>query len=282
MSIAFEDLTVPVDHSATSFRGVDAAIDLARDGTRLHFCSVVNAADVVYGGSMGTPIDPQPIIEALESDAEERCDEAIARAAKRGIRADGKVLFGAVVPAIRAYAVARHSNAIVIGTHGRTGVARVFFGSVAESLMQTSEFPVVVAHADDVVTNDGPIAVAIDGSPASRVALQAAIDLAHAQRRRLAIINVVEADHQHAEWNDAATLLSDAADIVRALDVAFDLTTAHGPVAETIVGAAQRLRCPLIVVGTRGHGGVARVLLGSVAAAVVEHAHVPVMVVRER
>ena len=65
MSSAFADLTVPIDRSEPSQRGVEAAIDLARGGARLHFCSVVNASAIVYGGAMGTPIDPEPIIEAL-------------------------------------------------------------------------------------------------------------------------------------------------------------------------------------------------------------------------
>jgi nucleotide-binding universal stress UspA family protein len=280
MSSAFADLTVPIDRSEPSQRGVEAAIDLARGGARLHFCSVVNASAIVYGGAMGTPIDPEPIIEALEDDAGAICNEAVARARARGVAADGKVLFGAVVPAIRGYAVQVHSNAVVIGTHARTGAARLIFGSVAESLMQTCESPVVIAHADDVVTNEGPIAVAIDGSPTSRPALQTAIELARMQERPLAIVTVV--DGGQARWDAATAALNDAADVARALDVDFELATLHGPVADTIVTAAQRLRSPLIVIGTRGYAGAARLVLGSVAAAVVERAHVPVMVVRER
>jgi nucleotide-binding universal stress UspA family protein len=278
MNSAFADLTVPVDRSGPSQRGVEAAIDLARGGTRLHFCSVVNASAIVYGGAMGTPIDPGPMIEALEHDAGAICSEAVARAGARGVAADGKVLFGAVVPAIRGYAVEVHSNAIVIGTHARTGAARACFGSIAESLMQTSESPVVIAHADDVTIDDGPIAVAIDGSPASRPALRKAIELALAQVRRLAIVTVV--DGGRSRWNAATTVLNDAADVARALNVDFELVTLHGPVAETIVTAAGRLQSPLIVIGTRGHGGAARAILGSVAAAVAERARVPVMVVR--
>ena len=51
------------------------------------------------------------------------------------------------------------------------------------------------------------------------------------------------------------------------------------PTAE-IVALAEELGVGLIVIGSRGHGGVRRALIGSVSSSVVHHAHCPVMVVR--
>jgi nucleotide-binding universal stress UspA family protein len=275
--LAFTDVTVPVDRSETAQRGVAAAIELTRTGSRLHFCSVVNASAALAEGSMGAPCDPEPVIAALRDDAALACADAVAAAERSGIAADSRVLFGPVIPAIRQFAAAHHSDAVVIGTHARTGAARVFFGSIAQGLMQTSDIPIVIAHADDAPELAGPVAVAFDGSAPAHAALDAAIQMARTRGRALAIVTVVEGGH--SDWAASALLLGDAGDRVRAADVEFELVTMQGKAIETIVAAAERLASPLIVIGTRGHGGVARAIMGSVAAGVVERARVPVMVV---
>ena len=52
-----------------------------------------------------------------------------------------------------------------------------------------------------------------------------------------------------------------------------------GGVAEEVVSLAEELGVGLIVMGSRGHGGIRRALMGSVSASVVRHAHCPVMIV---
>jgi nucleotide-binding universal stress UspA family protein len=53
-----------------------------------------------------------------------------------------------------------------------------------------------------------------------------------------------------------------------------------GGVAEEVVSLAEELGVGLIVVGSRGRGGIRRALMGSVSDSVVRHAHCPVMIVR--
>jgi nucleotide-binding universal stress UspA family protein len=53
-----------------------------------------------------------------------------------------------------------------------------------------------------------------------------------------------------------------------------------GGVAEEVVSLAEELGVGLIVMGSRGHGGIRRALMGSVSDTVVRHAHCPVMIVR--
>jgi nucleotide-binding universal stress UspA family protein len=55
----------------------------------------------------------------------------------------------------------------------------------------------------------------------------------------------------------------------------------EGRVAPEIVGLAEEIGAGLIVLGSRGLGGIRRALMGSVSDSVVRHAHCPVMVVRE-
>jgi nucleotide-binding universal stress UspA family protein len=55
----------------------------------------------------------------------------------------------------------------------------------------------------------------------------------------------------------------------------------EGRVAPEVVALAEEIGAGLIVLGSRGHGGIRRALMGSVSDAVVRHAHCPVLVVRE-
>ncbi len=54
-----------------------------------------------------------------------------------------------------------------------------------------------------------------------------------------------------------------------------------GPIAESLVGEARKLKCDLIIMGTHGMGAVSGMLLGSVATKTVHLAHCPVMLIRQ-
>jgi nucleotide-binding universal stress UspA family protein len=278
MNAGFTDIVVPIDASPTSRRGVQLAIELARGGARLHFCSVVSPVAALAGGEMGMPFDPVPLLEAYRSEARAACDAAVAAARAAGVEADADVLTGEIVPEIQAHVTTTRSTALVVGSHARSGAARLFFGSIAEALMQGSRVPVVIGHLDDETLDAGPIAVAVDGSPAALPAIGEAIALARTAGRALVLLNVVDGDA--AAWRLSEKLLSDAADVVRDASIDFESMTLQGQPAEAILRAAGSMHCSLVVMGTRGHRGALRLLRGSVAAAVVERARVPVMVVR--
>jgi nucleotide-binding universal stress UspA family protein len=277
METAFADLIVAVDASDEAQRGIDFAIALGRKGARLHFCSVVDPALTFEASAMGGAIDTGDTIQIMEDDARSVCAAAEKRAKAGGVAADSSVRFGSVGFEIGKYAHEHHSQALVIGTHARTGVSRAMLGSVAERLMQSSDIPIVVTHRDDVA-GDGPITVAIDASPAARAALVAAIDEARAQGRSLSILTVVDRSGQN--WLTAEPILEDAGDLAREAGIDFELVTLDGKAVDTIVACAQRLRSPIIFIGTHGRSDLARLVLGSVAAGVVERAQVPVTVVR--
>ena len=260
MNAPFLNVTVPVDRSEVSRRGIEYALALAGGAGSIHFCSVI---DAFTAGS--------------EADAHRACQEAVAAAEKRGVTADGRVLHGPVAPAISRYAKDTGSDAIVIGTHARRGISRLVFGSVAESVLAMSDIPVVVTHADDVSWAVGPVTVALDDAEPSRAALALGIELARSWNVSLAVENVTGTEH--ADWQAAATLLDDSATIVRAADIDFELVTATGRTAETIVDGSERRGSSAIVVGTGAHSAAERFLLGSVATAVLERARVPVFVV---
>jgi nucleotide-binding universal stress UspA family protein len=93
---------------------------------------------------------------------------------------------------------------------------------------------------------------------------------------------VLEEDLQRISQQQARELLDAEAEKLHS--VGGTPAQAHlveGGVPQEIVGLAERIGAGLIVVGSRGRGGIRRALMGSVSDSVVRHAHCPVLVVRD-
>src|SRR5215218_839424 len=91
----------------------------------------------------------------------------------------------------------------------------------------------------------------------------------------------LEEDLQRISEQRARELLEAEVEKLRSFDVT--LAQAHlveGGVPQEIVGLAEEIGAGLIVMGSKGGGGIRRALMGSVSDSVVRHAHCPVMVVR--
>ena len=92
---------------------------------------------------------------------------------------------------------------------------------------------------------------------------------------------VLEEDLQRSSEQRARELLE--AEVEKLSSLGVRLARAHlveGGVAQEIVGLAEEIGAGLIVMGSRGGGGIRRALMGSVSDSGVRHAHCPVMVVR--
>ena len=139
----------------------------------------------------------------------------------------------------------------------------------------------------------GRLLVAIDGSPHAKLVLAEAVDLAVATNARLTVMTVVPKPAvvllgyalpaEFAEpWNTVrreSEVMLDAAvdDVPDGVPVAKVIR--HGVPARTIVDEASAGDHDLIVIGSRGHGGLRSLFLGSVSHAVLQSSPVPVLVV---
>ncbi len=137
------------------------------------------------------------------------------------------------------------------------------------------------------------ILVGVDGSEASHhaAALAAEIALRFGARLTLAYavprlllppdaygLTLAEVEDEHNEF--AENLLADAMAKAAESGVEPDSMVLHGPAAECLAEAAQPADVDLVVVGSRGRGAVARVLLGSVTDRLVHICSKPVLVTR--
>ena len=146
------------------------------------------------------------------------------------------------------------------------------------------------------------ILVAIDGTSASRRALQTALELAADQHAELAIVHVLEeigpvafgpagGAYASAEFVEAMTEMV-RKNGERVLAAAANEAETHGIVARTvmmpagwsvsenILRQAKKQHADLVVLGTHGRRGLRRVVMGSDAEAVLRECRVPVLVVR--
>jgi nucleotide-binding universal stress UspA family protein len=83
------------------------------------------------------------------------------------------------------------------------------------------------------------------------------------------------------EWKEhAQDILSAVQKLAHARDVKATTLIGHGSIAESIIGAAKKHACDLIVMASHGRKGVSRVLLGSETLDVLTHSHIPVLVLR--
>ena len=151
------------------------------------------------------------------------------------------------------------------------------------------------------------ILLATDGSSEADLATQTAVDLARMSDSELHVVYVedyssiallypevsdpegvapmwdpiLEEDLERYSEQRSRELLD--AEVERVRSAGGTVAQAHlmmGEVAREIVHLAEDLRAGLIVMGSRGRGGIRRALMGSVSDSVVRHAHCPVMVTR--
>ncbi|WP_028814971.1 universal stress protein [Streptomyces flavidovirens] len=285
-------VVVGVDGSPSALVAVEAAAQEARmRGAKLHVVHafIWLAMHVPPGGSpLGPPTGGvRETVERLLAEAVER-----ALVAAPGVLADQAVIGGEAVTALEAES--RTAQLMVVGHRGSGGFAGLLLGSTSLHLASHSHCPVMVVR--DRLAEDGPVLLAVDGTPQSRGAVAFAFEEASLRGADMVALHVwgTWSDHGDARPADLVDLTGDVetlqAQEERLLDESLSghrkehpEVTAHtrvlrGRTRPTLIEASRDAQ--LMVVGARGRGGFTGLLLGSVSQAVLHHAHCPVTVVR--
>ncbi|KLO29256.1 hypothetical protein AWC17_04230 [Mycobacterium nebraskense] len=221
---------------------------------------------------------------------------AEASTGERGpVQIESQVLYSATVPTL--IALSKEVEMVVVGHRGHGGVfVRSSLGSVSSGLVYHAHCPVAVIRNEKASVGNSaraPVLVGIDGSPASEAAT--AIAFEEASRRGVALIAL------HA-WSDPR--VSDSRGLFQDSEWDAQLSEEEETLAERLAGWHERYpnvrirrrieigdparwlikaseRAQLIVVGSHGCGRFNGMLLGSVGAAAVNRAKIPVIVVRQ-
>ena len=161
MTVSYQRILVPLDGSERAASALVHAESLAKlaNATLVLLQVIPSAAMLVsetaVGSSgMGLPtVDPfvsasqyESIEQTLATGANETLDAAAAPLIANGITVETIILKGAPADSILAYAREQHIDLIVMSTHGRSGLARLVYGSVAESVLHHSPCPVLLVR----------------------------------------------------------------------------------------------------------------------------------------
>jgi nucleotide-binding universal stress UspA family protein len=111
---------------------------------------VVEPLSVPYGREVSQLASLEQV-KAFEThqkaDAEKYLKEVIARLKKTGVNAKAKVIYGKAGEALSDYATKNKVDLVIIATHGRSGISRWVWGSVADRLVRSVSVPVLMVRA---------------------------------------------------------------------------------------------------------------------------------------
>ena len=163
------------------------------------------------------------------------------------------------------------ADLLVIGPHGKGGLARMLLGSTSEGLLHAMPVPILVAR--EPLAAPARVLLATDGSPDS---VAAARYLSRFPLPASVQIDVINVSHD-PDW--AAQAVAATIEPLAAKGLECSSTIVTGDAKHEILAAADRLGSDLIVTGARGLGGFAGLFLGSVSRAISSTARCSVLVV---
>lgn len=177
-------------------------------------------------------------------------------------------------PAERILAASNDADLIIMATHGRGGIERAMLGSVADRVMREGTVPTMVIRGRDTAARPiTRIVVPLDGSAGAEGALPLARRLAGTLGVPIHLLQVVGTP---GEMRDAALYMLDQVRRLRHDHFVVSSDVAVGDPAQTIL--ARLKASDLVVMTSRGHGGVRRAVQGSVADQLVRLAPGPVLI----
>ena len=205
-----------------------------------------------------------------------------------GLRRQGReveIIVESGDPAGRIVAAAAEADLLVMATRGRGAGGRALFGSVADHVARHAPSPTLLVPGRDpsaLAPMATRILVPLDGSDLAEAALPVAGKLGDVLGLRLHIVRVVDpslllssadaAEREAVAYLEARTKRISARDLIATSEVR------GGDVVRGLLNAIAPT--DLVVMTTRGRGGVRRLLLGSVAEQLVREAAGPILLVR--
>jgi nucleotide-binding universal stress UspA family protein len=285
LRVTFKNILLPTDFTNASVVALAYARAFAKDyGSKIFVTHALTPTPPIF-----VPLEPIPVdLDAEWHDAQDRLDKFLRLDLLKETKHEGILERGEIWNVLDDV-VRRHSiDLIVLGTHGKHGLKKLFLGSATEQIFRQANCPVltvgpgVAAAGDEVVFQH--IVFATDFSAGSLKALPYALSLAEENQAHLTLLHVmplVPMQHQESVSGSVKQRLQglippEAEDWCHPAPVVnFEFP------AEGILDVAEAHNADLIVMGV--HKGAPRAsahLPWAIAYEVISHAHCPVLTVR--
>jgi len=294
-------IMVPTDGSGFDREAIRVALRIAdRTAARVRLVRVLATGTFFGVAAEGTPLP----LDVSRSERDSALSELYSLAAECRATSKADICVdlhaGPISDVLQGYARRNDVDLIVMSTHGRNGISRLSLGSVTDSLIRHTTIPVLVVKPPtsylnpQVVEGFKRIIVPLDGSVLAEQILPRVLTLAKLEDAEITLLNVLVpqsysqkeiADPVLPWWEkDVATaqtyLFRIAAELRRdGLSVTTDIVIAEN-VANAIRDFASREKADLIAIATHGRGGLARMLRGSVADAIMHSGRMSMLVLK--
>ena len=292
---------VAIDGSVSADLAVDLVSDVAWPAeTEILVAEAVESGAGLFGGPWPAlaMVQADHIEAEIRAEADRTVHEARGRLARPGLKVEAVVLRGRAATAIVDRARRMRAHLIVLGSRGHGTIESMLLGSVSAEVVDHAPAPVLVSRGRRIQR----VVLAWDGSTCASLAASLLRTWPIFAGSAVRVVSV--ADIEVPWWTgfpeagspELMPIYLDAADASRrqhdqlAREMTAELQAAgltveadrrEGDAATEILAAASASKADLIVMGTRGRTGLARLVLGSVARNVLQHASCSVLVVHE-
>ncbi len=301
----FRSILVPLDGTRFADAVLPAAVRLTRSAPgRLHLL-LAHQPTAALVGMGGVAAVPNPGLDlALQAQDETYLSDIVARLGQVGEGPiNSRQVDGPAGDAICEEAARVRADLIVMATHGRSALGRLWLGSVSNHVVRHAGVPVLLVHPNRAEKTLEPhpgagILVALDLSDFAEAILEPVVHLAGLLQAHVTLLHVVEPNYYAVEpampypleqdatitevrRADAQRRLDDIADRLRARGLCASGRVMIGPSAAAgVLDALENQKYDLVAMTTHGAGGMRRLFLGSVADKVIRSASKPVLILR--
>ncbi len=248
---------------------------------------------VVLGHAIDAAGMEGPVIAAKMDRVRDQLRGLTPGLAAAGLEAEVRVATGDPASELVAMATEAHVDGVVVGTHGRGTLSKFLAGSVAEDIAMQSPVPTISVRYGLLRTKEHPadlaqgfgrsMIVPIDFSASSLRALDALIGMPAKSVGTVFLLHVLDSllsSTQRKKAEDGAEFqLRNMAATAAEKGITARPVIRSGDPKRAVLQEANERRATGIVVGNRGRGSIAPVVLGSVSLAILRQASCPVMIV---
>ena len=302
----FKKIVVPLDGSSLSERALPYAVILATE-----FKSELLLLQVIDENENSSAVTAQGYLKNLQSFLTgQGLPDHQPPYSVRLLLANGDPA-EQIIETIKEY----QANIVIMSTHGRTGLSRVFSGSITRNIMQEVTVPLMLVHPMDntktelaeIFRNVSPdllrkhIIVPLDGSPLAETALATAVALAEVTNSPIDLIDVLPSPEDLLveygagpsgyipQETNLQAIKEEALDYLLVVETERLPASLHvnthivsGKPGSEIVRHAKERDAGLIILASHTRKGVGRAVLGSVAEEILQLSGIPVIIINRK